>query len=295
MRIDPEVGEPYLRSCVVFVGMYGLLIMSVRERVTAFIENAKVQFFIITLIVLNAITLGLETSPAIMDGHESLFHAFDAFVLSVFVAEILAKMFGRGFGFFKDGWNIFDLIVVGVALLPASGPLAVLRALRVLRVLRLMSVVPQMRMVIQALITAVPGMLSIVGLIALIFYVSAVLATNFYGTMFDEWFGSVGASMYSLFQIMTLESWSMGIVRPVMREFPFAWAFFIPFILVTSFAVINLFIGVIVDAMQTQHREEAEEIEEHAETETAILRSEISGLRDEIASLRNLLQKSDAD
>lgn len=269
--------------------------MSVRERVAAFIENAKVQFFIITLIVLNAITLGLETSPAIMDGRESLFHAFDAFVLSVFVAEILAKMFGRGFGFFKDGWNIFDLIVVGIALLPASGPLAVLRALRVLRVLRLMSVVPQMRMVIQALITAVPGMLSIVGLIALIFYVSAVLATNFYGAMFDEWFGSVGASMYSLFQIMTLESWSMGIVRPVMREFPFAWAFFIPFILVTSFAVINLFIGVIVDAMQTQHREEAEEIEEHAETETAILRSEISGLRDEIASLRTVLQKADAD
>lgn len=261
--------------------------MSVRMRVTAFIENAKVQFFIISLIVLNAITLGLETSPAIMQGRESLFHAFDAFVLSVFVAEILAKMFGRGLGFFKDGWNIFDLIVVGIALLPASGPLAVLRALRVLRVLRLMSVVPQMRVVIQALITAVPGMLSIVGLIALIFYVSAVLATNFYGAMFDEWFGSVGASMYSLFQIMTLESWSMGIVRPVMEVFPLSWAFFVPFIIATSFTVLNLFIGIIVSAMQAEHEAEASADREALQSEQEMILGEIKALRADIAELKN--------
>ncbi len=264
--------------------------MSLRKRVVAFIENAKVQSFIIILIVLNAVTLGLETAPGLVEGREGLFLAFDTFVLSVFVIEIATKMFGRGLGFFKDGWNIFDLIVVGIALLPASGPLAVLRALRVLRVLRLMSVVPQMRVVIQALVTAIPGMISIVGLIALIFYVAAVLATNFYGAAFDEWFGSIGASMYSLFQIMTLESWSMGIVRPVMKEFPLAWAFFVPFILVTSFAVINLFIGVIVDAMQSQHRQEAEEIERHMDAETSELRLEISGLREEISALSAMLR-----
>ncbi len=269
--------------------------MSVRKRVVAFIEHVKVQAFITTLIIVNAITLGMETSPAIMAGRESYFYAFDTFVLSVFVVEIAAKLFGRGLGFFKDGWNVFDLLIVGIALVPASGPLAVLRALRVLRVLRLMSIVPQMRVVIQALITAVPGMVSIVGLIGLIFYVSAVLATNFYGAQFTEWFGNVGASMYSLFQIMTLESWSMGIVRPVMAEFPYAWAFFIPFILVTSFAVINLFIGVIVDAMQTQHRQEAEEIEQHVDNETSALRGEIAELRTEIMGLRNLLQRVDAD
>ena len=269
--------------------------MTVRMRVAAFIENSRVQTFIVTLIVLNAITLGMETSPALMRGNEWLFHSFDRFVLAIFVAEILAKIYGHGFRFFKNGWNVFDFVVVGIALLPATGPLAVLRALRVLRVLRLMSVVPQMRVVIQALISAIPGMLSIVGLIALIFYVAAVLATNFYGAVFDEWFGSVGASMYSLFQIMTLESWSMGIVRPVMREFPWAWAFFVPFILITSFAVINLFIGVIVDAMQTQHRQEAEEIEQHVESEAAVLRAEIAGLREEIAGLRDLLKRTDAD
>ena len=269
--------------------------MSFRLRIAAFIEHARVQNFIVALIVINAITLGFETSPAIMQGNEALFHAFDAFVLTVFVAEIVAKLIGRGFAFFKDGWNIFDFIIVGIALMPASGPLAVLRALRILRVLRLMSVVPAMRNVIQALITAIPGMVSIVGLIGLIFYVSAVLATNFYGARFEEWFGSIGASMYSLFQIMTLESWSMGIVRPVMREFPWAWIFFIPFILITSFAVINLFIGVIVDAMQTQHRQEAEEIEKQLDSDTTALRGEIADLRQEIAGLRNALQRTDAD
>ena len=263
-----------------------------RLRVAEIIEGKRALTIITALIILNAITLGLETSSTVMGQVGGILSNFDTFVLAVFVTEIAAKMFGRGFGFFKDGWNVFDFVIVGIALLPASGPLAVLRTLRVLRVLRLMSVVPQMRKVIQALITAIPGMVSIIGLITLIFYVSAVLATNFFGDNFDEWFGSIGASMYSLFQIMTLESWSMGIVRPVMVEFPHAWAFFVPFILVTSFAVINLFIGVIVDAMQTQHAAEARDIEVHFDADAESLRREMAGLRAEIAGLRQSLLKN---
>lgn len=266
--------------------------MTTRLRLAEFIEGKPAQTFITALIVLNAVSLGLETSPAVMGKFGGALVAFDTFVLGVFVVEIATKLFGRGFGFFRDGWNVFDFLIVSIALVPASGPLAVLRALRVLRVLRLVSVVPRMRAVIQALITAIPGMVSIVGLITLIFYVSAVLATNFFGSSFDEWFGSVGASMFSLFQIMTLESWSMGIVRPVMVEFPHAWAFFVPFILVTSFAVINLFIGVIVDAMQTQHAEEARHVEARMDEDTASLRREMAGLREEIAGLRRSLQGS---
>ena len=262
---------------------------TLRARVAALIESRRAQNFITTLIVLNAVSLGLETSPALREDYGALLQRFDTAVLGVFVVEIAAKIFGRGRGFFRNGWNVFDFVIVGAALVPTSGPLAILRALRILRVLRLLSVVPQMRTVIQALVTALPGMVSIVGLIALIFYVSAVLATNFFGERFDAWFGSVGASMYSLFQIMTLESWSMGIVRPVMVEFPYAWAFFVPFILVTSFAVLNLFIGVIVDAMQTQHAREAAHIEAHVESEAAALRSEVAALRAEIARLREAL------
>jgi voltage-gated sodium channel len=138
----------------------------------------------------------------------------------------------------------------GGALIPASGPFSVLRAFRIFRTLRLLSIVPSMRRIIQAIFISIPGILSVGTIIVLIFYISSVLTTNFFGNSFYEWFGTIGNSMYTLFQIMTLESWSMGIVRPVMKEFPLAWLFFVPFILVTTFAILNLFIGIIVDAMQ---------------------------------------------
>ncbi|SCA55271.1 Ion transport protein [Candidatus Terasakiella magnetica] len=264
--------------------------MDNRTRIANWIESRNIQFFITGVIIINAITLGMETSPAVMEQMGGFLHLLDKVALSIFVIEILLKLYGRGFGFFKDGWNLFDFIVVAIAIIPASGPLAVLRSFRILRVLRLMSMVPQMRSVIQALITAIPGMFSIIGLITLIFYVSAVLSTNFYAATFNEWFGDIGASMYTLFQVMTLESWSMGIVRPIMDVHPEAWMFFVPFILVTSFAVINLFIGVIVDAMQGQHQAEAKEIEETVHEDTQSLREEIAGLRGEIGELKELLK-----
>ena len=210
----------------------------------------------------------------------------DKAVLVVFCAEIAAKLFHKGWRFFKEGWNVFDFLGVGIALVPAAGPLAVLRALRILRTLRLLSVVPQMRVVIQALFSALPAMASIVALITLIFYVAAVLSTNLFGNDFDAWFGHIGRSMYSLFQIMTLESWSMGIVRPVMEKHPYAWLFFIPFILITSFAVINLFIGVIVDSMQSQHRETVEEIHHDA----LVIEGKLDVMERELAELRRMIR-----
>ena len=263
--------------------------MSARTRIATLVEGKRAQAFITALIVLNAVTLGLETSPAIRADYGQPLAVFDAFVLTVFVLEIAAKLYGRGRAFFRDPWNVFDFLVVGIALVPTSGPFSVLRALRILRIMRLVSVVPQMRRVTQALVLAIPGMAPIIGLIAIIFYVAAVIATSFFGSTFAPWFGSVGESMYTLFQIMTLESWSMGIVRPVMDEYPYAWVFFVPFIVITSFAVINLFIGVIVDAMQTQHEQEAAEVEDHVHADAATLRDEIALLRGEVTALREAL------
>ena len=137
-----------------------------------------------------------------------------------------------------------------------------MRALRVLRVLRLLSVVPQLRRVVIAIGHSIPGMASVVGILCLIFYVASVLATKLFGAHSDpnmqEWFGSISASAYTLFQIMTLESWSMGVVRPTMEIFPLSWIFFLPFIIITSFAVLNFFIGIVVDSMQIAHKLEAE-------------------------------------
>jgi len=213
------------------------------------VEAGWFQNFIIGVIILNAITIGLETSKTAVASFGGLLYLLDLVALCIFVAEIAAKLVVYRLSFFKSAWNVFDFVIVAIALLPAGEGLSVLRALRILRALRLISMVPQMRLVVQALLGAIPAMGSVIALLSLVFYVAAVMATKLYGENFPEWFGTIGASLYTLFQIMTLESWSMGIVRPVMAQHPYAWAFFVPFILIITFAVMNLFIAIVVNSM----------------------------------------------
>ena len=261
------------------------------QKLGVIVESDLVQKIIIGLILLNALTLGLETNSVLMKEYGQQISFLDNCILSIFVIEILIKLGYRKLSFFKDGWNIFDFIIIGIALAPTTGSLSVLRTLRIFRAMRLLSVVPSMKKVTQALLSAIPGILSVGSIILLIFYVSAVLATNFFGDDFDTWFGNIGRSMFSLFQIMTLESWSMGIVRPVMELFPWAWTFFVPFILVTSFAVLNLFIGIIVDAMQSQNTEKENSATEAKLKHEASLQKEMSLLRKEIKELNTHLKK----
>ncbi|MDE4134372.1 ion transporter [Phaeobacter sp. QD34_3] len=220
------------------------------------LDSARFSRFITAVILINAVTLGMETSPAIMERVGALILLIDKICLSIFVAEILAKLIVARHRFFLSGWNIFDFVIVGIALIPSAQGVSVLRALRILRVLRVISVAPRLRRVVEGFITALPGMGSVFLLMAIIFYIGAVMATKLFGDSFPEWFGNLGQSAYSLFQIMTLESWSMGIVRPVMEVYPYAWAFFVPFIMVTTFAVVNLLVGLIVNSMQDAHAEE---------------------------------------
>ena len=230
-----------------------------QRKISEFVEHPTFTQFITILILINAVTLGLETDDSIMNRFGSSLVLIDRGILVLFTVELILKFFAYRLSFFRSGWNLFDLIIVSIAWVPTTGALSVLRALRILRVLRLLSVVPQMRRVISALGHSIPGMASVIGVLCIIFYVSAVLTTKLFGDHPDpnmqEWFGSVGASAYTLFQIMTLESWSMGIVRPVMEHYPHSWIFFVPFIIITSFAVLNLFIGIIVDAMQIAQME----------------------------------------
>jgi voltage-gated sodium channel len=258
------------------------------------VESRGFGITITAVIVINAITLGLETSPAAMRVAGPLLLAIDAVALWVFTIEIGLKVWVYRSRFFRDGWNLFDFAIVAIAWIPASGPLAVLRALRIIRVLRLVSVVPQMRAVVGALLKALPGMASILTVLMLVFYIGAVMATKLYGPAFPDWFGTVGASMYSLFQIMTLESWSMGIVRPVMEVHPGAWLFFVPFIVVTSFTVLNLFIALIVNSMQSLQAEtnqalRAEAVVAHDEREALLDRIEI--LAREVRQLRESVRR----
>jgi len=266
-----------------------------RGRIKGFVERAAFTNFITAVILLNAVTLGLETNQNAMTRFGDTLLALDKIALIIFVCEIALKLFAYRLSFFRRGWNVFDFIIVGIALIPASGALAVLRALRILRVLRLVSVVPSMRRVIAALLHAIPGMGSIVAVLLVIYYVCAVLATKLFYAHPDpevaEKFESIPATMYTLFQIMTLEGWSQEIVRPVMDVYPYAWLFFIPFIIITSFAVLNLFIGIIVDAMNIiQYREQEEYEGPERRARPSELTEEVRGLRDEIDELKALLK-----
>ncbi len=264
-----------------------------RAALGAWVESARVQRVIIALIVINAITLGLETSPAVMQRVGAALIRLDQLILTVFVIEVLTKLYAHGRRFFRDPWNVFDFIVVGIALVPAAGPFAVLRTLRVLRVLRLISTMPKLRFIVEALLHAVPGIGAIAGLLAIIFYVFAVMATSLFSSQFPDWFGSVPGSLYTLFQIMTLESWSMGIVRPVMEQYPMAWVFFVPFILIATFTMLNLFIAIIVNTMQTMHAADHQRDRDHIEAtvhqEGVQLEHEIRALRSELQEIRTAL------
>lgn len=242
---------------------------------------------ILGLIIFNSITLALETSKTATDAAGDWLFLIDKVLLSIFVLELALRLTADFRGFWRDPWRIFDFFVVTIALLPAAGSLSILRALRILRVLRLISAVPAMRRVVSGLLGAMPGMASIVLLIALIFFVFSVISTKMFGDTFPEWFGSLGASAYTLFQVMTLESWSMGIVRPVMDVYPLAWILFVPFIILTAFTVLNLFIGVIVDAMQTEHEAAASNEREQMINDNELILLELKELRREVATLKN--------
>ncbi|MBX3637972.1 MAG: ion transporter [Rubrivivax sp.] len=266
-----------------------------RSRLGALLERPWFQHGILALIIVNAIILGLETSAGLRAEYGALLGTLDRTILAVFVAEIALRLFVHRAAFWRDPWSLFDFAVVAIALAPATGQFAVLRALRVLRVLRILTIVPSMRRVVGGLLAAIPGLSSIAMVLALVFYVFAVITTNLFGASFPDWFGTLGRSLYTLFQVMTLESWSMGIVRPVMEVYPYAWGFFIPFILIATFTMLNLFIGIIVSAMQSfTDADKAETIaavegaREHIEAD---LHAEVRALRGEIAELRGLLRQ----
>ncbi len=261
-----------------------------------FFTNPKTERVIVGLIILNAIVLGLETIDSVMEQFGPLLDFLDNALLAFFVVELVARMFIFGRAFWRDAWNVFDFIVITISLIPATGPLQVLRALRILRVLRVISAVPSLRRVVGGLVSSLPGMGSIALLLLLLFYVFSVMATQLYGRDFPDLFGDLGKSAFTLFAVMTLEGWVDGVVKPIMEKHPYAWLFFIPYILITTFAVLNLFIAVIVNAMQSEHdkaqkeeeardRAEAKRLKSIDATDDVIL-AEIRALRAEVKSLK---------
>jgi voltage-gated sodium channel len=233
-----------------------------RGRLRAFLDQRWFVNLVLVVILANALILGAETmvSGAALE----ILMGIDHVMLGFFVVELLLRIVAQGRSFFRDPWNLFDLAVVGIAVLPASESLSALRALRVLRVLRVITVVPSLRRVVDGLLRAVPGMGAVGALLVLVIYVAAVIATGLFGEAAPEYFGHLGTSLFTLFQAMTGEAWP-DIARAVMKTQPYAWIFFVLYILVVSFAVLNLFIAVIVNGMEEISEEERRDDEQKDE------------------------------
>lgn len=254
------------------------------------VEGRKFQNFIVALIVINAVVLGLETWEAAVVRAGPLLAFIDHAILGVFVFEMIVKLATQRLSFFRSGWNVFDFVIVLISAISLGSGFAILRSLRILRILRLISVVPQMRLVVEALIKALPGMGSILGVLILIYYVSAVLAVKLFGGAYPELFGSIGKAMYTLFRTMTLDDWSSEVAEPIMQAFPWAWTFFVTFIILTTFAILNVFIAIVVNALHELTEEElteiGEAIERAEEKELDIIMGELRSIRAEIEALR---------
>ena len=264
-----------------------------RDKLLLLVDGKVFNNVIIGIIVLNSIVIGLQTSERVVASFGPVLDVLDTVFLTIFVVELMMRMMAYGAGFVKRPWSVFDFIVVGVALTPGAEAFSVVRALRILRALRLISQVPTMRVVVEALLRSLPGLGSTAILLLLIFYVGGVMTTVLFKSAFPEFFGDLGASIYSLFQIMTLESWSMGIVRPVMETYPYSWMFFVPFVIITSILVLNLVVAIVVDSMQSakemmaeEGRAEREAAGEPAEASLETLQMELRALRDEVRALR---------
>jgi voltage-gated sodium channel len=257
-----------------------------RQKIERFVNHPKVQHVIVFLIVLNAALLGLETSPAVMQAFGAELVMLDHAILAVFILEILLLIAARGLKFFTDPWCVFDLVVVGIAVIPATESFSVLRALRVLRVLRLINKIESMRTVVTGLLNSLPSLASVAGLTAIIFYVFSVMATNLFGHDFPELFGSMGDSAFTLFQVMTLEGWSEGVARPIMEKMPQAWIFFLLFIMISTFVVVNMFIAVIVDSLNNLEKDTTK-----IKNEERSIHQDVSALRQQVADQKNDLDE----
>lgn len=256
--------------------------ISPRARLAVIVEGERFRNSIMALIIFNAIALGLESSRSIMQEWGDALHMVDRVVLWIFTIELALRIAAHGPRFFRDGWNLFDFFIVLIAYAPATESMSVLRAMRVLRVFRLVSAIPSMRIVVEALLRSLPGLGAIFALLLLIFYVFAVMATKLFGETNVEKFGTLGTSLYTLFQLMTLDGWVGEIVNPVLEHHPNAMMFFLPFIVLSTFVVLNLFIALIVDSMQRMAKADDED-------ETSQIIRKVDALTKEVQDLRRVL------
>lgn len=265
------------------------------------VDSKVFQGIILFVIIFNCVLMGIETIKGLSEGSVSLLATINNVCLWIFIAEIILKILAYGLDYFKDPWNWFDMIIVGISLASGLAFMAAFRAMRVLRVLKslkalrgtkLIGTVKHLQVIINAIIKSIPSILWTFILLMLIYYIFALIGVNLFGDAFPDWFGTIGKAMYTLFQVMTLESWSMGISRPVMEVYSFAWAYFVPFVLMSSFIVMNVVVGIVVNAISEVTADDAAEEAKEEEVSKEDLLKQMKSLQDQMARLEKSLEKT---
>mgnify|MGYP000897755014 CR=1 FL=1 len=254
--------------------------------------------FILLCIIANAVILGVDAHLGPGNVYEAQIEQWNMYFLLIFTIELVFEFLAQGpRKYFGNGWNIFDVLVVGLSYIAVSPAIAALRTLRVVRVFRLVSAVPQMRRVVEALFAALPGILASFAILMVVFYIAAVMGTTLFHD--DPAFRDLGQSLLTLFALAQFDSWGDTVIR-LQQYNDFAWLYLITFTVIAAFAVLNLFVGVIVEAVQAAPQEEIKEEIEEVQEEVVELQErqedaafvqqrileEVRALRAEVAALR---------
>ncbi|MEM9327518.1 MAG: ion transporter [Bacteroidota bacterium] len=235
----------------------------IRQKIKNYFESDGFQKTIVTIIIINSVLIGLETSDSVMSTVGFYIDSFDLVILVLFSLEIILKVYAYRMSFFRDPWNLFDLSIVLISIMPAAGSFSVFRALRIVRTLRLLKNIRKLRVIIESLLQSIPSIGWIGVLLFIIYYTFAVIGTNLYGAAYPDYFGSLGRTFFTLFQIMTLESWASAVARPIMDGMPFAPIYFVTFILIATYTTLNVFIAIVVNTMNEVSIKGIKEEEQH--------------------------------
>lgn len=232
-------------------------------------SNKLFQFTIIAFILLSALMVGLKTYD-IDPFYLQLLSYIDTAITFLFLFEIIVRFIAEGhsLSFFKKGWNIFDTLIVTVSLIPIEDSEMVLlaRLVRIFRVLRLISVIPELRILISALIKALPPMGYVLLLMFIMFYIFAAVGSVLFDKINPVLWGDIAVSMLTLFRVVTFEDWT-DVMYETMEVYPISWIYYLLFIFLNAFVFLNMMIGIVIDRMQAEHQLYDEENDQGAVSE----------------------------
>nr|WP_010133413.1 ion transporter [Microbulbifer agarilyticus] len=251
---------------------------------------------IIGLILVNAVVVGMETSTWVVERFNDALLGVNQLILIAFMVEAAVKISAEGrrpWRYFANGWNCFDFSIIVLSLIPAAGPMATLaRLVRVLRVLRLVSAFPELRLLVDTLLRSLPSMFHISLLMGIIFYIYGVAGYFLFHEIDPTHWRTLPIALLSLFRIVTFEDWT-DIMYTAMDAMPYAWIYFISFVVMGAFVMINLFIGVVLNNLEEAKLRRLDELS-MPPSQTEILR-ELRATQESLARLQKRLGEAAQD